>query len=415
MDIAVALAASLGYAIGLVFICARYREIKLPLAVGGAMRLVMCWVIGLRLAEIPGTTADARTFERVAREWAEMPWLDLMASFDPSRSYVISWVGAVIYKVSGPSPTLLNVVNAAVSVWLIVLAYKLGTRLFGSDRGRAAAWIVALFPFAVIYGSVFRREVFGSLFFMLGLLRSMDWARIHSPVSLMIALVLFGVAGIFHSGYLFGLIGLLGFAVGSTAFAVLRRRSIRSWNQIISGAMAASILMVALVGVIASGTALNNIGEVGSLSAAEAIEYRVAGRVSEGGSSYPDILRGVDPFSNPWVIPGRSVYFVLSPFPWDIRAPGHVVGFAATIYFFLILRSIIASRQLIFSNREAAVVLVITVSAVLVFAISIDNIGTSIRHRTKFIYPLAALCALPLFRRYRFTFNRLGRGARAPH
>jgi hypothetical protein len=383
----------------------KYRAIQIPLLAGGLLRLIFAWLIGLRLVDIPGTVSDAVQFERLAIEWSELPWEELIRSFDPSRSFVISWLGAIIYKMTAPSPVLLNLINAVFSVWLIVLSYKLAKRLFGPDRARAAAWIVAFFPFGVLYGSVFRREVFGSVLFMLALFQSMDWARTHSPFRLFLALSCLGTAGTFHSGYAFGVIGLLAFASTTMILSFFRPGSERSANVLISGFLATFIAVSGLGVLVASGTNLNKIGELDSFSALESIEHRIAVRVSEGGSSYPDFLRGVDPFSNPLVIPGRVAYFLISPFPWDIGAPGHVLGLFATVYFFLILRSIIGARRLIISSREATIVLVITLSAVLVFAISIDNIGTSIRHRTKFVYPLAALCALPLFRRYRVSLK----------
>lgn len=406
MDVLFGLLSTILYIALIVFLCAKYNHIRSPLAIGGLLRLVLAWLLGLGAVEIPGTTTDAIAFESLAREWSMLPWGTFFTMFDPSRSYVISWWGALIYKLTGPSPVSLNVVNAAFSVWLIVLAYILAKRLFGTDRACAAAWIVALFPYAVLYGSVFRREVFGSVLFMLALFKSMDWARTNNPFYLIYSLLLFGAAGSFHSGYAFGVIGLLGFAFVTMFISFFNTKSSRSMNVMISGMLATMITVSALVALVSSGLNINKIGELDSFSIAESIEYRVADRVSEGGSGYPDLLRGVDPFSNPIVIPGRFVYFLLSPFPWDIRSIGHILGVFATVYFFLIIRSIYLSRNIIFSNREAFVVLLITFSAILVFAISIDNIGTSIRHRTKFIYPLAALCALPLFRRIRFKSKK---------
>lgn len=403
--------ATLLFLLGLGLLCARYPAIRLPLLLGGLLRLAFAFVIGLRLAEIPGTTADAVVFEARARLWSEMPWAALLASFDPAQSFVISWVGAIVYKLFLPSPVLLNLITAALSVGLIVLSYRLAATLWGRDRGRAAAWIVALFPFAVLYGSVFMREVFGSLFFMYALLHAVDWARRHSPVRLVSALVCFGVAGLFHAGYAVGALGLLLFAGVSTLGALARPPGPRMRNIALSGVVALLIGAVALTGLVASGVRLNKIGEVADLDVVAALEHRVAVRVSEGGSSYPGFLVGVDPFASPQVIPGRLVYFLVSPFPWDIRAASHLLGFVATVYFVLMLRSIFAARRIIVNDRAALVVVAAAFLAVLAFAVSVDNIGTSIRHRTKFLYPLAALCAVPLFgRKGRASGRGSGRG-----
>lgn len=402
------LTATFAFAIIIFYCILRYRAIAIPLFLGGLARLVLSWLIGLDILELPGTTSDARTFERRAREWSLLPWQELFNQFSPASSYVISFVGAIIYKLTVPSPVLLNLINGILSFLLIIMSYKLAREVWGDkSRGVAAAWIIALFPFAMLYGSVFRREVFGSFFFMIAIFKSLRWLASKNPVALLIAVFYFVVAGIFHSGYLVGVFGLILFVMVATIKPFLTRSTDRSsMNTMISGAIAGIFFVGMLGAALSIGFTINKLGDVSNLDVAAAIEYRVEGRVSDGTSSYPDFLRGVNPFSNPVVLPGRFIYFLFSPFPWDIRAMSHVPGLMASVYFILLGRSIFYSRKKIYKNKKAILLFMIVIASILVFSISIDNVGTSVRHRTKFIYPLVALCAVPLFQRFRLFSKR---------
>lgn len=383
----------------------RYSVIKLQLLIGGGGRLVMAWLIGLRLVEIPGTTADAIAFERQASEWSGLPWSELFSTFDIGGSYAISTVGAVFYKLIYTSPVMLNIINAALSAWLIVLAFLLAKRLFGEERGKAAAWIIALFPYAVLYGSVFRREVFGSVFLMLALLSAVKWAVRNNPVLFTLSLFFVLCAAVFHGAFLAAGVGLVLYAIFRFLFFFGNTDARYRGNTVVSISMALVFAAGVVFYAVTAGVNINTIGHLDTLNVADSIEARVLHRVSDGGSSYPDVLRGVDPFSNPIVLPGRLVYFLFSPFPWDISAPSHLLGLFATLFFIAVFISIYRSRHIILRTPKILIVAVMVFSCILVFGISIDNIGTSIRHRTKFIYALVALCGAPVFSRLRLRLS----------
>jgi hypothetical protein len=396
------------------FLAMKYRAIAFPIIAGGAARLAFAWIIGLKLAQIQGTTSDAVAFERVAREWSTLPWSDLLNQFDPSHSYVISFLAAILYKLTAPSPIMLNVLNAAVSVYLIVLSFRLTFELFGLKRAKVIAWIVALYPFAILYGSVYRREVFGSLFFTLACLRTASWASTGRSVGLLAAFMFFVLAGIFHGGFMAGILGVALMAVGDVAYAIIGPSRRTNHNQLLSGVIGVVLLAAATGYLLFSGFTLNKVGQLGEISVVEAVESRTVDRVSEGGSSYPSVLTGANPFGNPIIIPGRILYFLMSPFPWDIRAANHLLGLSATAVYLYIVFSIIRSRKLIFSCRKATAVFCITATTLLVFAISVDNVGTSIRHRTKFLFSLVALCAVPQFPRFVFRASNQFRHRHQP-
>lgn len=220
--------------------------------------------------------------------------------------------------------------------------------------------------------------------------------------------MLFGGAGVFHGALALGVVGLIAFAL----FGFLRRRR-RSLYVSLSLLSRSAVLMLAsiifIIGSSALGVSLNKIGELQEMlsgdTVSEAVVYRIETRVSSGGSSYPDALRGLDPFSNPHVIPGRILYFLFSPFPWDIHSASHMLGFFATFMFLYMFFSIAKSTTRILADPRLLLIAIIMVIVIISFGISIDNIGTSIRHRTKFFYPLLVLCMARVLSRYRIVWR----------
>lgn len=388
--------------VGLALIASTFvKPIFLPLMLGAGTRLLSAWLIFLRIVTPPSTQADAITFEHMAREWSQKNWHDFFALFNPAQSFVVSWFGGFLYKLVGPSAIMLGVVVAIFGSALIILTYILARHLVSEQRARIAAWIAALTPFAIVYSAVFLREVFGIFGLMLGLIFVVKWLRTSKFSCLILATMSFSFSVLFHGAYLIALAFLILLTAGRVARFILRSTVGVPTNvrEVSTGAIGTTIFALLMSFAIASNLAISKIGTVDNALrlGSVLIHERVEARTAKGGSAYPSALIGVNPIEKPWVIPARVTYFLFSPFPWDIQQPEHALGFTATVTFLYLAISIWKSRRLIIENREMLVVFIIVMSLILVFGIAVDNIGTSIRHRTKFMFALSALCAYPVF------------------
>jgi hypothetical protein len=343
---------------------------------------------------------DAINYELLARKWASGSWQSLFSAFDPSKSYVISWVGGLLYKLAAPSPIMLNVVNAFVGTLLIILTYVLARGLIGIDRAKIVTWIAAVFPFAILYASAFRREVFSAVFFTLGLLFVVKWRREISIWPLLWSALAFAAAALFHGSYVVAIA-----ALGMIAGWDLCNQLVRAF---LVGTVSRRILLVSGLGVLAflalfsyaliSGVSLSEFGSLQTrlFLLGDTLSERI-NRGATGTSAYPDFLSSGNLLTEPWVIPGRIIYFLFSPFPWDIHEPSHILGLFASATFIYIAVSIWKGRKFIAARGEMVAILFIILIMIFVFGIAIDNIGAAIRHRTKFIFALLALCYHPVF------------------
>ena len=122
---------------------------------------------------------------------------------------------------------------------------------------------------------------------------------------------------------------------------------------------------------------------------------------TKGTASWPKWTVAKTPTELLYKGPIRSIYFLFSPFPWDIKATKHLIGlFDAFLYIcltFLILRNL----KVIWRDPVLRIILIILLCYIFVFGIGVGNFGTGIRHRAKFTI-MFILLAAPLLKRLIF-------------
>lgn len=349
---------------------------------------------------VPGGRGDANVFLRRAEEWSSLPWESFLEVFNPSASYVISWIGAIIYKVFGISPLLFTSMNVLLGSLIVPVTYWLALRMFDRRVAYWAAWGAAVIPFAVFYSSVMLREVISILPFMLALVFVTYWVERGNFSYALLAVVFFTIPAIFHGAWAIALVPF-SFVVMLETFWQFKKAVNTGkvhLKMFVSSVGVLAVIAVALTLALGASLQLGSVGAVEQLAAEETLTG-TAREDTQGGSGYPSFVANIDPVSKPWGIPLRMAYFLFSPFPWDISSPRHLQGFIASFAFIAIALSMWNGRHRFKNNRQARAVLIITLFMVFVFSFGTTNIGTSIRHRTKFLFALLALACGPVIKK----------------
>ena len=99
--------------------------------------------------------------------------------------------------------------------------------------------------------------------------------------------------------------------------------------------------------------------------------------------------------------PIRSLYFVFSPFPWDVKKPAHLIGVFDSLLYIYLTFLIFQNRKIIWKDPALRAILIILLSYIVVFGVGVGNFGTGIRHRSKFVI-MFILLAAPLINRLIF-------------
>jgi hypothetical protein len=90
----------------------------------------------------------------------------------------------------------------------------------------------------------------------------------------------------------------------------------------------------------------------------------------------------------------RLIYFLFSPFLWDIKAINHLLGFvdaSLVLYlFYYIIRGIVVEKQ----NKYVTILCIILLPLLITYSWGVGNFGTALRHRTKFIPVFIAISTI---------------------
>lgn len=363
------------------------RILLAAVLIRAALALVHHFVLPL-----PDSQADAQDFESMGWVWSQDGLSGVTQYIDPSRSSFYASLIAVVYALTERSPLLIQAINVLGGSLIVYHGYLIAEELWDRPHATRTAWVLALFPTAVLYSTITLREVAVVYPFTFGVYCLVRVHRDRRVGWFVGAMISFAVSAMFHAGMVFAILaaGLL-FGVRALASAgdiaatgYLRRSHLLSY--------------VAIILFAAGALGINQIGlsRGGSFEAILTYEY-LSDRLSSDPRGNAAYLQGMvlsSPVDLVWQTPIRSIYFLLSPFPWDIRSPAHLIGLIDALLYLGLAIAVFRSRRAIWENRAARGLAGILLVLTIVFAFGTSNFGTAMRHRAK-VAPLLVCLAAP--------------------
>lgn len=86
-----------------------------------------------------------------------------------------------------------------------------------------------------------------------------------------------------------------------------------------------------------------------------------------------------------WQAPVRMIYFLYSPFPWDISALRHLKGLIDSGFLIFMTLIMWKYRKKLWKNDVYRYLLIILIIYILAFSFGTSNVGSAIRHKAKFL------------------------------
>lgn len=376
----------------------RARAVLFGLLAAWAFRFSLLWMDYFGIFQVPGS--DSIAFTRHARYLMELPWPEMWSLYDATSAFNgYAWYGALIMRVVGFHELIMPTLNLLAGSIGLVFACRIIQQMWGWKAAKIAVWILAFYPFAAFNSAIALREEFAIAAFVVGLYYLLRWVRNQSYFGVMVAGIFFGIATSIHPGFIGAFVGMALF-MGMRSFRALvvlgRGRGIAPrelLNAMASvGGLAVLLGIIFIGGGLHLGKGITVGGEAGDEALVEAIESRFQ-RDARGGSAYPSFLVTGDPFSQPWLILGRMFYFHFSPFPWDIRSSRHVLGLVSSLLYIFLFYRIFRGWPELKKRPEHEMMVFMFIGLTFVFAVGVTNIGTAIRHKTKFIILVLAMAA----------------------
>jgi len=109
------------------------------------------------------------------------------------------------------------------------------------------------------------------------------------------------------------------------------------------------------------------------------------GNVTIGDASFPKWTKINSNIEFIYKTPVRALYFIFSPFPWEIKKVSHLIGFFDSLSYMFMAYLIFYNREVILEDPALYIILSILICYFFVFGIGVGNFGTAFRHRSKFI------------------------------
>lgn len=375
----------------------RHRWLLYPLLFAYLFRFLFLVLGYTGVFSPPGANADSARFTRHAYEYSLLEWSDLFARLEFFTSDFYPWLGGLLQKVVGQSELMLIGTSFLFGHIVVVVIAVIVNQMWGRRAAIMSAYIMALYPFAAFNSVLAMREEVSIMFFTLGLYCFIRWIRGIAPLGLLSSGILFVLAIMFHPGWVGVFVGIALYLIYFLYRSVKTSDGGRVTKLHAFKIILAVGMLVSAVGLIALGDGISlgkgvEIGGEGESDLGDAIEERF-NREAQGGSAYPSFIAQGNPYTQPWLVPARIIYFHFSPFPWDLRSPRQVLGLVSSILYGFLAWRLYRGWHHIKYREEALALLLIFGAITFVFAIGATNIGTAIRHKTKLLGLFVILAA----------------------
>lgn len=369
------------------YLALRHPAVRIVLLVAFAVRAGAA-LFHFYVAPLPDGGSDARSFERVAWEWAQGGFTGVLEAFTGPSSYFISWIIAIVYSITDRSPLMAQSLSVLAGMGGIFLIWRLTYDLWGERSAKKAIWVAALFPNLVQYSALTMREAFVVFFFLLGLYYVLRWTRTNSLLYFSGAISMFAIGVFFHGAMVVAILALAGLA--------LWRESKRVYKTLIRCRIAVIGVTIVLLLLVLSGAFIAAGIAVPKLGAQDMLMERAMARLERPGrdtAAYPSWTVPSSPKDYLWALPAKSVYLLFAPFPWDIRKPSHLIGLFDGLLYLILATFLWRNRKAVWADPGARTILLITLPLILTFAVGSSNFGTGLRHRAKFVSAIIVMAA----------------------
>lgn len=363
-------------------------------------------LIGHSFLSLPDSTADARSFELTAWTWAQDGFFNHLNNYPGPSPRFVSWLIGVPYSLLGRSLLMAQSISLLFGIGCIVLGWELANKIWDRNSAKKITWAIALFPSLILYSILVMREVYIVFFVLVAFYGVCGFIKNYNLKSFFLAIFGFTGATFFHGAMLVGAIIFITY-IGTVSFKIV----IKSLINFKINLKILIVVIFSLTSILFYTSNKINVAYLGDFQNTLKFENLIKRtNVSTSGTArWPEWTRANTNVELIYKIPIRTLYFLFSPFPWDIKETKHLIGFIDGILYMYLFYLILRNIKFIWKDPSTRLILIILVTYITVFAVGVGNFGTSVRHRSKFTV-LFILLAGPLFKNFHFSKKKIKKG-----
>lgn len=367
----------------------RWPETSSFLFVAFTLRLIFL-IINNYVFYLPDGDMDALEFEKAAWEWSKGGFLNTFNYFNPPSANFISFLIAIPYSLLGRSFLMAQSFSIFFGIASVFLSWIVAKKIWNNDIAIKVAWVVALFPTLISYSVLVMREVYITFFLLLTVYGIVKWVQKKNLKFFLIIILGFVLATFFHAASVIGLFVFLTIVLIQSFKDTLKLLMIYKTKLNVLIFLAFSVFFITLF--ITNKISFDYIGGFEDITDLNRIAEITTTRF-QGNADYPDWTQINSSLEIFYKVPIRILYFLFSPFPWDIDKPKHLIGVFDSILYISLVSLIFFNLKVIWNNMVLRIIFIILLIYFIAFSIGVGNFGTGIRHRSKFVIELILLAA----------------------
>jgi len=369
----------------------RWSDISKIIYIALSVRIIFIF-IGHYIVPLPDSTQDAMGFQELAWSYGKNGFYDALNNFPGINSFFYSWIIGVLYSLLGRSILMAQSLSLLFGILSIFIAWLFTKKLWDNQTANKVGWVLALFPSLILYSALPLREVFQSFFLLIAVIGIYYWVRDYSNRYIFLALFGFIGATFFHGPLIFGGIVflLIVFFINFQKMII----SILSLRLDINAFVFSLIVIFILQYFFLNKIFIPKIGYFEDLNLGYILRELNARMI--GQSSYGDwaIINSESTlFEIFYKSILRIIYFLFSPFPWDVQKPAHIIGMMDGFLYLFLFYLMICNRKIIWNDIFLRITFIILLTYFFIFAIGVSNFGAGLRHRSKFVIEIILLIA----------------------
>lgn len=338
---------------------------------------------------IPGilpVRGDANAFHKYA---LMQPWT-AEASFGIGPQFYKDYL-AYVYQLAGPSWFLGSILSIYAFAFSVLVFVKL-MDLLGIQRGKGAAVLLfGALPTSLLYGTAPMREPYQVLFFMLACYGMLKFRLTNQPLYLVVAIVFAGLMAMLHKGLILYaplLIVLMLVVSVDRAYNPSRpaRRS-STWLHRLAAVGLALGFVVWMSGAVQKLEGIRGTDVLVTATSGEDFidmfaERRDEDDASAGRTTYGASLDTSSPFRFAYSLVMIFLYYMLTPFPWQVRSLLDVYAFGEVVLRVVCLIAIFRMwrRGGPVHPQFVTLLMLVYFSMAFLWAAGTTNYGTATRH-----------------------------------
>ena len=372
-----------------IFIALRLPDISRILYLALFLRILLI-IIGHYVVPLPDSTKDAAGLEDLAWQYGQDGFFNALSLFPGLNSFFYSWIIGILYSLFGRSILMSQSFSLLFAVGSIVLAWFIAKKIWDEHIAIKVTWIVALFPSIILYSILPLREVYCSFFLLVALVGIFYWVRYGGIKYIALAMFGFIAAAFFHGPLIFGGVIFLFIVLYSSIKDLLK--SLMNLRLNFQSFILVIFVVMVLYPIFSNQIYIPKLGYYEDFKIGYLFSEARARMI--GNASYSEIL-SINNSSGTidiiYKIALRVLYFLFSPFPWDVEKLTHLIGMLDGFLYMFFVYLILSNIKIIWKDPFLRIILIILTFYFIMFALGVSNFGAGLRHRTKFVIMMVLL------------------------